>query len=420
MVLIRNRAGEGQIFRPDMAVLVENPTSLDNELKGPVTDDVHHAKLADVIHLKEARFDDRGLLQISTVKHKPEIIKYDMKHKTRSAKTKDTDNRSETTRPLTGLTNENRLEVEKSEIQTTALSVTVERKPLHNIQPGRSVTEHGRSFGGAHPVHIGSAPPMSSPTAYERGMLIQQHRTRRVPTRMVRLATVSMSAKTKPQSRGQMASLYYEEPKKPPKVITWDEANNARPPLRIDMEGPGPCTYSAHNVKPLNETNSPVWTFGGKCDPEREGGCRTSWEKTWFQTPHIWQTKVDFYNDTSWPSPNIYKQRPLLGPKQRTFSEAPSFTIGNRKQLNLEKKGSDKEPSPNSYEKSSADKATFNKAPAYSHQFRRSGTVLWAHPGKHFTYIQLLTHAARFENKSKTNKPVLLKSIKTGSLRREM
>lgn len=40
-----------------------------------------------------------------------------------------------------------------------------------------------------------------------------------------------------------------------------------------------------------------------------------------------------------WPSPNIYKQRPLLGPKQRTFSEAPSFTIGNRKQLNLEKKG---------------------------------------------------------------------------------
>lgn len=75
--------------------------------------------------------------------------------------------------------------------------------------------------------------------------------------------------RTKPQSRGQMASLYYEEPKKPPKVITWDEANNARPPLRIDMEGPGPCTYSAHNVKPLNETNSPVWTFGGKCDPER-------------------------------------------------------------------------------------------------------------------------------------------------------
>jgi len=30
-----------------------------------------------------------------------------------------------------------------------------------------------------------------------------------------------------------------------------------------------------------------------------DGGCRTSWEKTWFQSPHIWQTKVDFYNDTS-------------------------------------------------------------------------------------------------------------------------
>ena len=72
--------------------------------------------------------------------------------------------------------------------------------------------------------------------------------------------------RTKPAPRGP--SLYYEEPKKPSKVITWDEATEARPPLRIDMEGPGPTNYSPR-IKPLMETNSPAWTFGGKCQPEK-------------------------------------------------------------------------------------------------------------------------------------------------------
>ena len=44
----------------------------------------------------------------------------------------------------------------------------------------------------------------------------------------------------------------------------------------------------------------------------------------------------------------------------------------------------DKEPSPNNYEKQEADKVTFPKAPSYSHQFRRSGTILWAPSGKYF------------------------------------
>ena len=42
----------------------------------------------------------------------------------------------------------------------------------------------------------------------------------------------------------------------------------SRPPLRIDMEGPGPCSYSPRN-RPLNETNSPAWTFGAKTFIER-------------------------------------------------------------------------------------------------------------------------------------------------------
>lgn len=168
-----------------MAVLIENPVSLDNEMKSPIADGV--SKITEVIHLKEARIDDKGLLHIPNVRHKPEIIKYESKHKSKSAKTKEIDNRSEATRPLTGAT-ENRLDVDKSEMQST-LSVSVERKPLHNVPIGRSISEYGHTHRGSHPI-IGSAPPLSS-----LDRLNQHGRARRVPARMVRLATVSMSAK---------------------------------------------------------------------------------------------------------------------------------------------------------------------------------------------------------------------------------
>ena len=52
------------------------------------------------------------------------------------------------------------------------------------------------------------------------------------------------------------------------KVISYDEAINTRPPLRIDMEGPTACTYTPI-TKPLGETNSPAWSFGRRTFVER-------------------------------------------------------------------------------------------------------------------------------------------------------
>ncbi|RUS83260.1 hypothetical protein EGW08_008983 [Elysia chlorotica] len=118
----------------------------------------------------------------------------------------------------------------------------------------------------------------------------------RVPPKLVRLATVTVSpAKSRPN---KTASLYYEEPRRPTKVITWDQATNHRPPLRIDMEGPGPCSYSPLN-KPLGETNAPCFTFGTKCYPEKDGGARTSWGKSWFQSHHLWHSKADYSREGS-------------------------------------------------------------------------------------------------------------------------
>ena len=49
-------------------------------------------------------------------------------------------------------------------------------------------------------------------------------------------------------------------------VLAWHVAMESRPPLRIDMSGPTPTTYSPRN-KPLYETNAPAYSFGRK-DPE--------------------------------------------------------------------------------------------------------------------------------------------------------
>lgn len=263
----------------------------------------------------------------------------------------------------------------------TPFSVRVERKPLHTAQTRSHSDYFSKTPSTSRYTYIAASlsqytgfhPDIKGKENFFSEIPPQQMRVRR-PPKLVRLATVTMSPKTKPAPRGP--SLYYEEPKKPSKVITWDEANEARPPLRIDMEGPGPTNYSPRN-KPLHETNSPAWSFGSRCQPEKAGGSRTSWEKTWFSTPSVWTNKVDFYNDSAWPSPTHYKSRPVLGPRQRTMTEAPSFTIGTRNEMTMAKADSTKEPSPVDYDKDIADKIVHTRGPSFSHQFRREGTIMW-------------------------------------------
>jgi len=198
----------------------------------------------------------------------------------------------------------------------------------------------------------------------------------RVPPKLVRLATVTVSpARNKPAYRGP--SLYYEEPRRPQKVVSWEEATQSRPPLRIDMEGPGPTTYSPLN-KPLMETNAPCFTFGTKCVPEKAGGSRTSWGKAWFQSDHVWHTKADYVREGLWPSPSSYRAPPVLGPRQKTVTEAPSFTFGHKQAFSIIKPGAHKEPSPVDYERQKADAQVLRRGPSFSHQFRREGTVLWS------------------------------------------
>ncbi|XP_048777500.1 serine/arginine repetitive matrix protein 1-like isoform X2 [Ostrea edulis] len=379
-----------------MATLVNNP--LDNNLSGskPALDD--SLNTGEFIQLKEAKLNQDGVLQyrdtvldkenlhlVGSLKNtEKDIVKHDIAKWSKDNVAKnDSDGKTEVTassRPVTGVSVKH-VGDEKADTARDAHSPS-KRNGI------RSYSEYGRSTNIARQSVLapgkGRFDPIPTPNSRDyRSMPSPPPKHIRVPTKLIRLATVTMSAKTKPAPRPPMSSLYYEEPKKPKKVIGWDEAHSARPPLRIDMEGPGPCTYSPQN-KPLYETNAPSWSFGSKTQPDKDGGGggRTSWEKSWFQSPHLYQQKTDFFSDNAWPTPSTYSQRPLLGPRQRTVMESPSFSIGIRRKFDLAKPESTKQPSPVDYERKLADKVVFQSSPAYSHQLRRDGTILWSHNEK--------------------------------------
>ncbi|KAK3703479.1 hypothetical protein RRG08_024783 [Elysia crispata] len=72
-----------------------------------------------------------------------------------------------------------------------------------------------------------------------------------------------------------------------------------------------------------------------------------------------------------WPSPNHYPKAGLLGPRQRTMSEAPSCTFGHKAAFSIVKPGSAKEPSPTDHERQNADSLVLRRGPSFTHQFRQ-------------------------------------------------
>ncbi|XP_062601104.1 ciliary microtubule associated protein 1A-like isoform X2 [Saccostrea cucullata] len=377
-----------------MSTLVENP--LESNLSGPKPTIDDSLNGGEVIQLKEAKFNQDGVLQykdtvldkenlhlVGSLKNKEDdIVKHDIAKRPKdSASKNDIDGKTEVTassRPVTGVSVKH---IGDDKIDNGRNTQSPSKK-----NGRRSHSDYGRSSNIAKQSVLatgkGRFDPIPFPNSADyRSMPSPPPKHIRVPTKLIRITTVTVSAKTKPAPRPPMSSLYYEEPKKPKKVIGWDEASNARPPLRIDMEGPGPCSYSPQN-KPLYETNAPSWSFGSKTQPDKGGGGRTSWEKSWFQSPHLYQQKTDFFADNAWPTPSTYTQRPLLGPRQRTSTEAPSFSIGVRRKFDLAKPEASKQPSPGDYERNQADRVIYRSSPSFSHQFRREGTILWSHNEK--------------------------------------
>lgn len=220
------------------------------------------------------------------------------------------------------------------------------------------------------------APPAQQELIDRRSMQWSRQAARkRYPHQMLKLSTVAMSSRARSATKAHIS--YVMEHRKPHKVVTWDEAMNARPPLRIDCDGPSMCSYSPNN-KPLNETNSPVWSFGRRTYVEKQGGTRTSWAKTWFQDPDVWCQKTDFFTDQHWPSPVHYPLKPVLGPQHVSAHVAPAHSIGIRRSMKINKYGSEHEPGPNTYDQLKGKAVLSRTFPSFSHGLRRNGTILWS------------------------------------------
>ncbi|XP_064616894.1 uncharacterized protein LOC135480895 [Liolophura sinensis] len=197
----------------------------------------------------------------------------------------------------------------------------------------------------------------------------------RVPPKFMRMSTVAM-INSSPRPITRESTVSSDTLRRPCRGVTWSEATNSRPPLRIDLEGPTPCTYSPRN-KPLGETNAPSYSFGMKCQPEKNGGGRTSWWKAWFQTPHVWLNKVDFLRDRAWPTPSLYENQSPIGSRQASKPSATAFTIPEKKSSKIRFPGVLETPSPSHYSREFADGQTLRRSSSFTHGQRRGGTIPW-------------------------------------------
>lgn len=179
--------------------------------------------------------------------------------------------------------------------------------------------------------------------------------------RLLRLSTVSAR-----NSLRQTKTFYQSvsEPISSPKGISWQEANDNRPPLQIDMSGPSPTTYSPCN-KPLYETNAPAYTFGLK-EREKTGSGQKAWSKTWFRSPSPYTHKTNY--EIGWPSPFHYQQKSTLGPRQVNKPAFPSHSIGPHQQTPTTKRKPEltHEPLPTIYYPEIMTLSRIRKAPSHT------------------------------------------------------
>ncbi|XP_067947661.1 protein STPG3-like [Watersipora subatra] len=187
---------------------------------------------------------------------------------------------------------------------------------------------------------------------------------------------------------------------KTPCDVRYKEIIESRPPLRTDLTTPGPWAYSPHTTKPLNETNAPSFTMRPRCWAEKgyefdrlcdewqvhctqDIGGRTSWSKTWYQSPEVWTSKTNFGQENVWPTPSTYDEKLRIGGEhQSTRARYPVFSMGHRYKMSMVRPDTDQEPSPASYQKDLADGQVFTRAPAVIHAVQTNNFGLWGRPDR--------------------------------------
>ncbi|XP_065830145.1 protein STPG3-like isoform X1 [Oscarella lobularis] len=164
-----------------------------------------------------------------------------------------------------------------------------------------------------------------------------------------------------PPPRRRPSNHYYEE-RKHTKIMGLDECIESRPPIRFDLSGPTPCTYSPPADKAPMKRSTPAYTMGKKPASKGargenqqsfeeflalEGGGRRAWSTEYFANDDVWTRKCDY--ESAWPGPNSYNMPEVLGHYVIVGTQHPAFSIQKRRPFSIVKPGSEKEPSPNTY-----------------------------------------------------------------------
>ncbi|XP_003729579.1 midasin [Strongylocentrotus purpuratus] len=242
------------------------------------------------------------------------------------------------------------------------------RSPHHQQHPRSGSNSKLESMSRATSLSMVQIARIPSPPAHVKAqMMIDEERrastrtSSRLPPSVMKMSSVMVNARKK-AVKNRDASVYYEE-RQFHKTIGLDEAINSRPPMPFDLDTPGPCLYSPRN-KPLYEDNAPEYSFGMKF-PERAGGGRTAYSKTWFNSNDNYTVKTRF--ERRWPSPNAYgKGRSMVGRKVPDKKDYPSFSMRGKTNFIINKRGSENEPGPDQYHRQRSDPLLFRRAPAFS------------------------------------------------------
>lgn len=152
------------------------------------------------------------------------------------------------------------------------------------------------------------------------------------------------------------------------------ETDQTRPFMTLNLDVPSPTAYNPP-TNPPNMNNFPAYTMRPKTYPEKVGGDRVSWGKEWFSNGNGWSIRTNFNPGNKWPSPSDHVPRPTIGWRQVTLPQAPSHSIGTRKEFTLVSKDAESFPSPCSYDRSQSQNKVLTKSPSFTiQQGRRQGT----------------------------------------------
>lgn len=129
---------------------------------------------------------------------------------------------------------------------------------------------------------------------------------------------------------GSFASLYTcnEQKDQPNHKMTLGEKIESRPPFCSDLDVPSPTTYTPIN-KPLNETNSPIYSFGSR-EADKTGGGRMAWGRPYMRSVTPYTYKGDY--EKQWPTLANYTQPSGVSKRQVLTQRKnyPSYSLGKR------------------------------------------------------------------------------------------